>query len=307
MSNEVDLTGRVAIVTGAGGGIGRAHALMLAQRGARVVVNDLGSAPDGSGANASPADQVVQEIRDAGGEAVASHGSVATAEGAEEIVSAALDAFGTVDVLVNNAGILRDRSFTKLSAEDIDAVLAVHLRGAFNVTQPVFNVMKENGYGRIVFTSSTAGLFGNFGQANYAAAKTGLVGLSNSLALEGERHNIRSNVIAPMARSRLTEELLAGLGDMAELLDPAKVAPLVVYLASEACGVTKEIFTVGGGRIGRVFVGLTQGVFADAPGQLSPEYVADSMEQILETDGFVIPADTMGDAELLMEQMKASA
>src|SRR5258706_6364138 len=176
---ELGFDGHVAVVTGAGGGLGRAHALLLASRGARVVVNDLGGAPDGTGADVSPADAVVKEIIAAGGEAVANHDTVATPEGGESIIKSALDAFGTVDVVINNAGILRDKSFAKIEPADFDILIDVHLRGAFHVSQPAFKIMKEKGFGRFVHTTSGSGLFGNFGQANYAAAKTGLIGLSN--------------------------------------------------------------------------------------------------------------------------------
>ena len=204
---DIGFDGHVAIVTGAGGGLGRSHALLLASRGARVVVNDLGGNPDGTGADASPANKVVEEIRAAGGEAVANHDSVATPEGGKAIVQTALDAFGTVDIVVNNAGILRDKSFTKTPPEDFDILIDVHLKGAINVSQPAFAVMKEKGFGRFVHTTSGSGLFGNFGQANYASAKTGLLGLSNVIAIEGAKANITSNVIAPIAKSRLTENL----------------------------------------------------------------------------------------------------
>lgn len=248
----VTLENRVAIVTGAGGGLGRSHAVAFARRGARVVVNDLGGNADGTGSGSSMADMVVKEIIGAGGEAVANYDSVATPEGGAAIVQTALDAFGTVDIVVNNAGILRDKSFLNIPPADFDILLDVHLRGAFHVSQPAFRVMKEKGFGRFVHTTSASGLFGNFGQANYAAAKTGLVGLSNVLAIEGAKANILSNVIAPIAKSRLTENL----GQMGDALRPELVTPLVEYLVSEESTVTHEIFSVGGGRIARVFLGL---------------------------------------------------
>ena len=247
--SEIRYDGRVAVITGAGGGLGKTYAVMMANRGASVVVNDLGGASDGTGAGSSMADQTVQEIVDAGGKAVANYDSVATPEGGENIIKTALDAFGKVDIVVNNAGILRDKSFVKLPVKDLELVLDVHLKGAFFVSQPAFRVMKENGYGRFVFASSGAGIFGNFGQSNYAAAKTGLVGLSNVLSVEGDKYNIKSNVIAPIARTRMTEALL---GPLAEALDPEFITPLVSYLCSEDCDFSHEVFDVGGGRYARL-------------------------------------------------------
>jgi NAD(P)-dependent dehydrogenase (short-subunit alcohol dehydrogenase family) len=283
---DVVFDGRVAIVTGAGGGLGRSHALLLAERGARVVVNDLGGGADGTGASESPAEQVAREINDAGGTAVANHDSVATAEGGEAIVQAAVDAFGTVDIVVNNAGFLRDKSFAKMPPDDLDAIIDVHLKGAFFVSQPAFRVMKEHGFGRFVHTTSAAGLFGNFGQANYAAAKMGLVGLSSVIAIEGANANICSNVIAPLARTRLTEELM---GPMAALVGPEQVSGLVAFLASEQCDLTHEVFSVGGGRIARVFVGLGPGWFAGKGVAPSPEEVVAHLDEIRATEPFLVP------------------
>jgi NAD(P)-dependent dehydrogenase (short-subunit alcohol dehydrogenase family) len=206
--SEIRYDGKVAIITGAGGGLGKTYALMLASRGASVVVNDLGGAADGTGAGTSMADSVVKEITEAGGQAVSNYDSVATPEGGEAICKTALDAFGRIDILVNNAGILRDKTFAKLEPQHLEAVLDVHLKGGFFVTQPAFRAMKENNYGRIVFASSGAGIFGNFGQTNYGAAKMGLVGLCNVLAVEGAKYNIKCNAIAPIAKTRLTEQLL---------------------------------------------------------------------------------------------------
>ena len=290
--------GKVAIITGAGGGLGRSHALTLAERGARVVVNDLGGNADGSGAGSSMADQVVKEIIAAGGEAVANYDSVATPEGGEAIVQSALDAFGSVDIVINNAGILRDKSFAKIEPADFDILIDVHLRGAFHVSQPAFKVMKANGFGRFVHTTSAAGLFGNFGQGNYAAAKTGLVGLSNVIAIEGAKANITSNVIAPIAKSRLTEDLL---GPIADALQPELVTPLVAYLVSPDCQLTHEIFSVGGGRIARVFLGLTPGWFAGKGNQYTPEDVQANIEQIRDTADFVIPGSVMEETMALMQ------
>ena len=201
--------GRVAIVTGAGAGLGRAYALELAKRGAKVVVNDLGGPRDGSGAgSASAADKVVEEIRTAGGEAVASYDSVSTPDGGEAIVNKAIDTYGRLDILINNAGILRDKTLAKMEPDDWSVVLSVHLDGAYNVSRPAFLKMRENGYGRIVLTSSASGLYGNFGQTNYSAAKLALVGFMNTLKIEGEKHDIKVNTIAPTARTRLTEDVL---------------------------------------------------------------------------------------------------
>ncbi len=238
--SELRFDGRVAIITGAGGGLGREHALLLASRGAKVVVNDLGGAVDGSGASAGPAEQVVKEIEALGGSAVADGSSVATPEGGEAIVATAVEAFGRVDIVVNNAGILRDKSFQNMTPELAAAVLDVHLRGAFNVTRPAWIRMREAGYGRILVTSSNSGILGNFGQSNYGAAKMGLVGLARVLAHEGVRYGIKVNVLAPMARTRMTAELL---GPVADWLDPALVAPVAAWLVHEDCPVTGEIYS----------------------------------------------------------------
>ena len=293
---------RVAIVTGAGGGLGRTYALELGRRGARVVVNDVGGATDGSGASSSVADRTVAEIVAAGGQAVASYDTVATPEGGAAIVQRALETYGGLDIVINNAGILRDRSFAKLEMADLEAVLDVHLRGAFHVSQPAFKVMKERGYGRFLFTSSAAGLFGNFGQANYGAAKTGLVGLSNVIAVEGMRANIKSNAIAPIARTRMTEELL---GPLAELLEPEHVTPLACYLVSEECNLTHEVFSVGGGRYARVFVGLARGWVAARGKPAALEDIRDHVKEIMSTEGFTIPGSIADEMAVLMGALKA--
>jgi NAD(P)-dependent dehydrogenase (short-subunit alcohol dehydrogenase family) len=254
---ELRLDGRVAVITGAGGGLGRSHALELAGRGAYVVVNDLGGALDGQGSSASAAQHVADEITALGGVAVANHDSVATPEGGEAIVQTAIDAFGRVDVLINNAGILRDKAFHKMDADLINQVIDVHLKGAFFVTQPAFRRMREQRYGRIVSTSSASGLFGNFGQANYGAAKAGLAGLTRVLAIEGAEHGIAANAIAPIARTRMTEGIL---GDLAPRVSPSSVSPLVAYLASEECSVNGHTYSVAGGRIARIFIGETEGL-----------------------------------------------
>ena len=246
---EIRFDDRVAVVTGAGAGLGRAYALELARRGAKVLVNDLGGAPDGTGKSASAADNVVKEIVDAGGVAIANYDSVDTPEGGENIVNQAVEAWGRVDILINNAGILRDKTIVKMAPAMWDAVLDVHLKGAYNVTRPAFVKMREQRYGRVILTTSAAGLYGNFGQTNYSAAKLGLVGFMNTLKIEGERAGIKVNTVAPIAGTRMTEEVIPP--DLFEKLKPEFVAPLVLYLASEACGETGMIFNAGGGYFNR--------------------------------------------------------
>jgi NAD(P)-dependent dehydrogenase (short-subunit alcohol dehydrogenase family) len=298
---DISFIDRVAIVTGAGGGLGRTYALDLASRGASVVVNDLGGATDGSGGDASAAQKVVDEITAKGGRAVASHDSVSTPEGGAAIVATALDSFGSVDIVINNAGILRDKTFAKLEPKDTDAVLDVHLKGAFNVSQPAFRAMKEKGYGRFVFTASNAGLFGNFGQTNYGAAKAGLVGLSNVLALEGVKANIKSNVIAPIAATRMTMDLL---GPLASSLEPELVTPMVVYLASEANQYSHEIFSAGGGRYARVFIGLAPGWFAGKGTEVSAEDIASHIDDIRSEDGYSVPGSITDEIQGLLKHLK---
>jgi NAD(P)-dependent dehydrogenase (short-subunit alcohol dehydrogenase family)/pimeloyl-ACP methyl ester carboxylesterase len=285
---ELRLDGRVAVITGAGGGLGRSHALELASRGAYVVVNDLGGALDGQGSSASAAQLVADEIVALGGVAVANHDSVATPEGGEAIIETAIDAFGRVDVLVNNAGILRDRAFHKMDADVINQVIDVHLKGAFFVTQPAFRRMREQRYGRIVSTSSASGLFGNFGQANYGAAKAGLAGLTRVLAIEGAQHGVRANAIAPIALTRMTEGIL---GDLSPMVSPRSVSPLVAYLASEECSVTGHVYSVAGGRIARIFVGETEGTVLS-------ENTAEAVRAHLEAIDNVDPADFFEPASL---------
>jgi len=296
--SEIRFDDRVAIITGAGGGLGRTYALDFASRGAKVVVNDLGGAADGTGGGTSAADQVVKEIEQAGGTAVANYDSVSTPEGGAAVVQRALDNFGKVDVVVNNAGILRDKSFAKLEPQDLEAVIDVHLKGAFFVSQPAFRNMKENSYGRLLFTASAAGVFGNFGQTNYGAAKMGLVGLMHVLAVEGAKNNIKANAIMPIAHTRLTEDLL---GPMAEKLDPECVTPLVTYLCSEQCELTHELFSVGGGRFARVFVGLAPGWNAGPDAKVSAEEVQAHIDQIRDQTGYVVP-DSIADEMKIIAQ-----
>ena len=273
---QVELDGRVAVVTGAGGGLGRSHALALAARGAKVVINDLGGSRDGSGAGSEMADAVVAEIVAAGGDAVANYDSVATPEGGSAIVQSALDAFGRVDIVINNAGILRDVSFAKLEPEALDLVLKVHLYGAFNVTRAAWDHMKEQKYGRVVSTASGSGLYGNFGQTNYAAAKLGIVGLTRSLAIEGAKYGITANAIAPVANSRMTEDIMPP--QLLERLQPEHVSPLVVLLSSESCTDTGHVYSVGGGYLARV--ATVEGAGTTFDGVPSPDDIADRWEDI---------------------------
>jgi NAD(P)-dependent dehydrogenase (short-subunit alcohol dehydrogenase family)/acyl dehydratase/putative sterol carrier protein len=275
---------RVAIVTGAGAGLGRVYALELAKRGAKVVVNDLGGARDGTGAGSEAADLVVGEIKAAGGEAVANYDSVATPEGGQSIVDTAIDAFGRLDILINNAGILRDKTLAKMEPENWDAVMDVHLKGAYNVTRPAFVKMRENLYGRVILTTSGAGLYGNFGQTNYSAAKMGLIGLMNTVNLEGEKHNIRVNTIAPVAATRLTDDILPP--EFFEKLKPEFVAPMVLYLCSEQCPVTGAVYNAGMGYFNRAAVITGPGiVVGDGKEVPTPEAVATSMDKIKSLDG----------------------
>jgi len=279
------LDGKVAIVTGSGGGIGREHALALARHGAKVLVNDLGGARDGAGAGTAMADQVVKEIQEAGGEAAPNYDNVATVEGGQGILQSALDAFGKVDVLVNNAGILRDKTFAKMTEELWDSVIAVHLKGAYCVTHPVYNHMKERGEGgSIISTSSTSGLEGNFGQTNYGAAKAGIAGLTRCLAIEGMKAGIRVNAIAPVALTRMTEDLAMFQADeMKDKMDPGLVSPLIVYLASDLSKeITKRTFFVGAGTISEMRMVRTKGVTKTENGGLwEPDEIAGRIDEIL--------------------------
>jgi NAD(P)-dependent dehydrogenase (short-subunit alcohol dehydrogenase family) len=275
------LDGKIAIVTGSGGGIGREHALALSKAGAAVVVNDLGGARDGTGTGHGMADQVVEEIKAAGGEAVANYDSVATVEGANNIVKTALDAFDKVDILVNNAGILRDKSFAKMSEDMWDIVIAVHLRGTYCVTNAVYNHMKDRGEGGVIInTSSTSGLNGNFGQCNYGAAKAGIAGFTRCLAIEGKKYGIRAFVLAPIALTRMTDDL-PGFDDekLKEQMRPAVISPLVVYLASDLSkDQTAKTFFVGGGRIAEMKVVTCDGITKEEEGGMwTPEEIASKM------------------------------
>src|SRR5689334_4837386 len=254
----IDFKGKVAIVTGAGAGLGKCHALELAKRGAKVVVNDLGSSVDGSGGSSAAAQAVVEEIKKAGGEAIANGASVSDKKGAESIVQDAVKAFGTVDILINNAGILRDKSFSKGTLDDFRLVVNVHLLGSVYVTKAAWPIFLEKGYGRVVMTTSSSGLYGNFGQSNYGAAKLGIIGLMQTLKLEGEKKNVRVNAIAPIAATRMTE----GLGIPEEFfkkLKPELVTPAVLFLASENAP-TGAIIEAGAGHYSRVAIVESKGI-----------------------------------------------
>lgn len=279
------LDGKVALVTGAGGGLGRAYVLLFAERGASVVVNDLGGDIKGEGKSSSAADRVVEEIRAKGGNAVASYDSV---EEGERIVQTALDTYGRIDIVVNNAGILRDRSFARTSDLDWDLIQRVHLRGSFKVTRAAWNHMKNQNYGRIIMTASTSGIYGNFGQANYSAAKLGLLGLSNTLAIEGQKYNIQCNTIAPTAGSRLTETVLPQ--ELVDALKPEFIAPLVVWLCHESCQENGSLFEVGAGWIGKLRWERTLGAIVRQNNQqMTPEAVRDNWKQICDFDNATKP------------------
>ncbi|MBW2369478.1 MAG: SDR family oxidoreductase [Deltaproteobacteria bacterium] len=278
--SRIDFSGRVAIVTGAGAGLGKDYAIELAKRNAKIVVNDLGGARDGSGSDSAVANKVVAEIKALGGDAVPNFDNVATVEGGENIVKTAVDAFGKVDILVNNAGILRDRSFAKMSPEDWDTVVAVHLRGTYCVTKPAFLNMKDNGYGRIIVTSSTSGTIGNFGQTNYGAAKLGIAGLANTLKQEGAKYNIKVNVLLPGAATRLTEDLVSP--EVFESMRVGWVTPAVIYLCSEQCRDTGLYIYAQSGRIGRSAIVTAPGeFFKEMP---TPERVMEKWEKISSLD-----------------------
>jgi NAD(P)-dependent dehydrogenase (short-subunit alcohol dehydrogenase family) len=295
---DLGYDGKVAIITGAGGGLGRSHALELARRGARIVVNDLGGSVSGEGGDEGPAQQVVKEIEGLGGEAIANGDSVATPEGGEAIVQAALDAFGQVDIVINNAGILRDKTFHNMTPEFLNPVLDVHLRGAFYVTIPAWKVMREQNYGRIVMTASNAGVLGNFGQSNYGAAKMGLAGLANVLAIEGAKRNIKVNTICPVAKTRMTEDLLGPLGDK---LQPELITPVVAWLVHEDCPVSGEIYSIAGGQVSRFFIGRTPGYYN---AELSVEDVRDNFDQIRNEDGYAVCESINDELRLLLEVFK---
>ncbi len=290
--------GKVAIVTGAGGGLGRAHALALAARGAKVVVNDLGVARDGSGGSPSPAETVVAEIQAAGGEAMANGASVTDFEAVKAMVAEATDRWDSVDILVNNAGVLRDKTFAKMEVEDFRFVVDVHLMGAVNCTKAVWDGMRERNYGRIVMTTSSSGLYGNFGQSNYGAAKMALVGFMQTLSIEGAKNDIRVNCLAPTAHTRMTEDLGAALP--LDHLGPELVTPGLLYLVSQDAP-TRCILGAGAGGFERAYVTLTQGI--RVVGDDAPEQIAARFAEISDRTGEIVPE--MGAAQGMIELSKA--
>jgi len=292
---------RVAVVTGAGAGLGRVYALDLAKRGAKVVVNDLGGSRDGTGGSQSAADQVVAEIVEAGGEAVASYDSVATVEGGQAIVDKAIDTFGRIDILINNAGILRDKSLVKMMPADWEAVRSVHLDGIYCVTQPAFKVMKAQGYGRVVMTTSAAGLFGNFGQTNYSAAKMGQVGFASTLAIEGRKYDVKVNTVAPIALTRLTEDILPP--NLAEKLLPEYVSPLVLYLCSEECPASGGIYNAGAGYYNRAAVVQGPGTVLGGGDVATPEEFAAALDDVLSLDDAEEYPDAMATFAPMMDAL----
>ena len=280
---DIKFEGRVAIITGAGQGIGRMYALELGRMGAKVVVHDLGVSRDGSGEDASAADKVVAEIIAAGGQAVANYDSVATMAGGENIVKTAMDAYGKEDILINNAGILRDKSFMKMTEDEWDLVIGVHLKGAFCVTQPAIKVMKDNNYGRIIFTASTSGLYGNFGQTNYGAAKLGLVGIMNTLKLEMSKYDIKINTIAPTAWSRMTADIFPP--EFEKKMNPQFNEPMALFLCSQENTVTGQVFAMGAGWYGRTAIVSGNGVcIGDAERAITVEEIRDNFDKIADLE-----------------------
>lgn len=302
MTDSVRLEDRVVIVTGAGGGLGRAHALLFARHGAKVLVNDLGGSTHGEGANASAADRVVAQIREAGGTAVANHDSVSDGQ---RIVEQAMDTFGRVDVVVNNAGILRDKTFHKMEDADWDLVYKVHVEGAYKVTRAAWPYLREQNWGRVIFTASTSGIYGNFGQANYGMAKLGLYGLTRTLALEGRKNGVLVNAIAPTGGTRMTEGLIPP--QVFEQLKPELISPLVVYLGSEQCQDSGNLYEVGGGWIGQVRWERSLGAGFDPREGFSPEDVAANWARIGDFDGAVHPKDSLEALQQMMANLQKFA
>jgi NAD(P)-dependent dehydrogenase (short-subunit alcohol dehydrogenase family) len=301
MASQIRLDNRVAIVTGAGRGLGRSHALLMAQRGARLVVNDVGAELDGTGADRSVADAVVSEIKAAGGTAVANYDSVATPQGACNIVRTALDAFDTVDIVVNNAGAIRKKPFLEHTAEDFAALVAVHQAGSFHVSQAAFEVMMNKRYGRFIFTTSVGGLRANQNVAAYGSAKAGIVGLAYVVALAGAPHGIAANVISPYGYTRMANAPLTPSDpSRGHVTRPELVSPAVVYLASEECELNHEILTVGGGAVARTVIALGPGWRAPSPEAMTPEAVRDHLDRIMDISSFSNPLTSDDEGALFL-------
>jgi NAD(P)-dependent dehydrogenase (short-subunit alcohol dehydrogenase family) len=310
-TNDLRFDERVAVITGAGGGLGKQYALLLASRGARIVVNDTGGSVTGDGANIQAANAAAAEIRQRGGEAVADSHSVTSPEGGAAIIDTALRTWGRVDVVINNAGIVRDASFEDMSAERLEPLLDVHLKGAFYVTGPAWKVMREQRYGRVLNTCSAAGILGAERMSNYGAAKTGLIGFTRVLAAEGAEHGIKVNAIAPIAYTRMLAHSVDGagqqddpaaravlddlVGQYLQKLDPTLVAPVAAFLTHQECPVSGEIYTVGAGHVARFFIGRTRGFYSP---ELSIEDVRDHLDKIRDEAGYTVPggpADEMSE------------
>jgi NAD(P)-dependent dehydrogenase (short-subunit alcohol dehydrogenase family) len=282
---EIRYDDRVAVITGAGGGLGRAHALLLASRGAKLVINDLGGSMEGEGADATPAQKVCDEIKAAGGEAVPNYDSVADWDSAQKIVQTAIDSFGRIDILINNAGILRDKSMLKMDIKDWDLIIAVHLSGTFFCTKAALPYMRDAGYGRILSTASAAGLYGNFGQTNYGAAKLGIAGMMNSVKLEGAKYNIKANTLVPVAGTRLTATVMPP--QVVDKLKPEFVSPLAAYLVSEDCQLSGAMMVAGAGYFSRAAVMEGPGYFFDEPESVTPDDIAANIDAICKLEGAV--------------------